>query len=127
MSERELQLIARLRSRTEVEREEAARTIRDEWCNEAVIEALGHAALSDPNPTVRYFAVQSRQLEIDVLAAVLDQDHVQSVRREAAGRLFSRARESVLAERALVAALHDADYEVRAKPLYALEDNTEVI
>jgi len=127
MTEREQELMAALRSPVDVEREEAAREIRDEPHAEALIDALGKVALSDPDPTVRYYAVQTRGIGLDVLAAMLDQNSMKSVRREAAGRLFSHARESVLAERYLVAALHDADFEVRAKAFTYLDDQPEVI
>jgi hypothetical protein len=128
MTEREQQLLTALRSAVPVEREEAARAIRDERCRAAaVLDALGAAALSDPDPTVRYFAVQTRGLALDVLAAVLDRDTAQSVRREAAASLFFEATESSLARRCLIEALHDVDYDVRARALSYLHDHPEVI
>jgi len=127
MTEREQELMAALRSPVDVEREEAARAIRDEPRAQALIDALGSVALSDPDPTVRYFAVQTSGIGLDVLAAVLDRDGMQSVRREAARRLFYRAHESALAQRYLVAALHDADYEVRAEAFTCLDAQPQVI
>jgi hypothetical protein len=97
-------------STNDLERQEAFRELLDEPCDQDFLE---RAALSDPNPTVRYYAVQHRSIRLDVLERVIRTETLRSVTREAAKHLFRSADESPIAETSLVAALqNDELYEL---------------